>query len=1369
LSFLRQIAADLEQAMVADRFRMRNRLKSIQKAEEEGRPFDQLLTRLQDELQKSIKLRQSRAARVPVLNFDEALPISQRRDEIAKLIGEHQVVVVCGETGSGKSTQLPKICLSIGRGVAGMIGHTQPRRIAARSVAARIAEELGSPLGTDVGFKIRFADVTKPETLIKLMTDGILLAETQQDRYLEKYDTIILDEAHERSLNIDFLIGYLKRLLPKRPDLKLIITSATIDAARFAEHFSVGVPPSRDLVAPQEPPKGGTPTIQVSGRTYPVEVLYRPPLADELTGEIDWQRAVADAVEEATSLGPGDVLVFLPTEREIRDVAQTLRGRFTGSQTDILPLYARLSTDEQNRIFHPHKFRRIVLATNVAESSLTVPGITYVVDTGTARVSRYSTKNKVQRLPIEAVSQASADQRKGRCGRIGPGVCIRLYSEDDYLARDRYTTPEIQRTNLASVALQTLGLQLGDVEQFPFLDPPRQDAIRDGYKTLFELGAIDGQRELTPIGRRLATLPCDPRIGRMILAAEDEGCLREVLIIAAALETQDPRERPGDRREAADQVHGRFQDQDSDFLAYLKLWDFIHHLKATLSRSQWKRAVQQNFLSVVRVREWMEVYRQLSELAGTRAEGRGQRAKGGIPNQQSAISNPQSPANHRERYAPIHRALLAGLLSNIAMKGDAHEYKGSGGTAFHLWPGSGVFANKPKWIVAAELVETTKRYLRTVASIDPQWIEQIAPHLVKRSHSDPYFHRKSARVMALEKVSLFGLVLVSGRRVNYGPIDPLTSREIFLQQGLVEGEYETNASYGTHNRLVLERVLQMGAKTRQRKYVVDAQRQFDFFAARLPATVFDGQSFERWRRQAERENAKILYMSPDDLIDIPTEAVRPEEYPDDLATEHLSLKLDYHFEPGAAADGVTLCVPREGVNQLHPEKLGWLVPGLLEERIVALIRTLPKHVRRNLVPAPDVAHRIAESLKFGEGPFYILLAERLTKEAGEPIGPGDLKDEQIPSHLRMNIRVLGEQGVVLAEGRDLLAIKRQLGIEATSVVEARDARSWQRDGIAKWDFGDLPEKLELERSGLRVAVYPTLIDTGDSVSLRLLDNPQQSQIATHAGMRRLFELAATKELRAQIAWLPEMEQLLNFAEPLPRPASGGRESPGALTAQLTLGKVVVGRSRASSGRSTASTYKRDLRDDLADLLADRAFLQGPLPRTEDEFQQRLREGLRELPAVVYDVTKLVGPLLKAHHEAVAAINAATGPNLQRSLDDARTQLARLTPPGFLAGTPWLWLEQYPRYFRAILARVKKLSAGGLSRDVQALAQLDALWQRYEQRSKRLADFGVTDPELVLFRWMIEELRVSLFAQELGTLMPISPQRLEKQWSKVRET
>lgn len=718
--------------------------------------------------------------------------------------------------------------------------------------------------------------------------------------------------------------------------------------------------------------------------------------------------------------------------------------------------------------------------------------------------------------------------------------------------------------------------------------------------------------------------------------------------------------------------------------------------------------------------------------------------------------------NYRERYAPIHRALLAGLLSNIAMRGDAYEYKGAGGTTFHLWPGSGAFANKPKWIMAADLVETTKRYLRTVANIDPTWIEAIAPHLVKRSYSDPYFHRKSARVMAFERVTLFGLTLVSGRRVNYGPIDPITSREIFLQQGLVQGEYETNASYGSHNRQMLERVLQLGAKTRQRKYVVDEQRQYDFFAARLPADVFDGQSFERWRRQAERENAKILYMREGDLIDIPPEAVRPEKYPDQLATEHLELKLDYHFEPGAAADGVTLCVPREGVNQLHPEKLGWLVPGLLEERIVALIRTLPKHVRRNLVPAPDVAQRVAASLKFGEGPFFELLAERLSAEANEPISPGDLKDPEIPPHLRMNVRVLDSEGKVLAEGRDLLEIKRKLKIQPTSIVVARDASHWHRDGVVKWDFGDLPEKLELERAGLRVAVYPTLVDAGTSVSLRLLDNPQQSMMVTQAGMRRLFQLAAAKELRAQIAWFPELDTLAKLAEPVLRPEP-------VVAAKLMGVAVSKANSAIRTPRSELPPPERDLRDDLADLLADRTFLQGSLPRTEAEFNQRLSDGLRELPGTVYDVTRLIGPLLKAYNEAVTAIEETGGPNLQASVDDARAQLARLTPPGFLANTPWMWLEQYPRYLRAIAARMRRLSSGALSRDVQALAQLEPLWQQYEQRSRRHQEFNVHDPELVLFRWMIEEFRVSVFAQDLGTIIPVSRQRMEKQWSKVRET
>lgn len=1358
VSFIREIEKQLGETMIADRFRLRNRLKSIQKAEDEGRPFDQPLEKFLDDLLRSKRLRDARAARRPKLEFDESLPVNLRRDEITRTIAEHQVVVICGETGSGKSTQIPKICLAMGRGVDGMIGHTQPRRIAARSVAARIAEETDTFLGGDIGFKIRFADSTKPETLIKLMTDGILLAETQQDRFLERYDTIILDEAHERSLNIDFLIGILHRLLPKRPDLKLIITSATIDAGRFAEHFAT--------------PAGPAPVIEVSGRTYPVEVRYRPPQPDEFSGDIDWERSVADAVDELTTEGPGDVLVFLPTEREIRDVAQTLRGRFARSgNIDILPLYARLSSQEQNRIFEPHKFRRIVLATNVAESSLTVPGIRFVVDTGMARVSRYSAKSKVQRLPIEPVSQASADQRKGRCGRIGPGICIRLFSEDDFLSRERYSTPEIQRTNLASIVLQTLAFQLGDVEQFPFLDPPRADVVRDGFKTLYELGAIDDNRELTPIGRRLAQLPCDPRIARMILAAEDEGCLREVLIIAAALETQDARDRPGEKREAADQAHGRFNDQDSDFLAYLNLWDFVHHLKSTLSRNAWQRACRDNYLSVLRIREWMEVYRQLAEMASSTSSNRGHLAPRDV-NSRSRSASTRGDAqplaqheghkegvNYREVYAPIHRALLTGLLSNIAQRGDAFEYKAAGGTTFNLWPGSGVYANKPKWVIAAELVETTKRYLRTVASIDPNWVEQIAPHLVKRSYNDPYFHRKSGRVMAFEKVTLFGLVLVTGRRVNFGPIDPTTAREIFMQQGLVEGEYETGASFRSHNLQVLENVLQIGAKSRKREYVVDMQRQYDFFADRLPADVYDGFTFERWRRKVEQGNAKLLYMSASDLIDLPPE-LTARDFPDSLATERLVLKLDYHFEPGDKRDGVTLSVPIEGVNQLHPERLGWLVPGLVEERIVALIRTLPKHTRRNLVPAPDVAKRVAASLAFGEGPFYTLIADRLSIEADEPIGPNDLLDDQIPSHLRMNIRVVGEDGQVLAEGRDLLAIKHKLGIEAAAVVVSAGSGEWHRDGINKWDFGTLPKQYDLVKNGLHVAVYPTLVDAGDTVSLRLFDHPQKSADVHRAGLRRLFSIAAAKELRAQIAWFPEIELLLKHAQPLGR-VHAPKAPPTVPLKQLKLGRTVETKVERLAER-------RDLRDDLADLLSQRSFLREPFPATDDEFKDRLRLGLRELPGVVYEVTKIVGPLFKEFTDAAAAVLAITGPNLYASAEDARMQLARLTPDGFLANTPGTWLEHFPRYFKAVSLRMKKLAAGGLSKDVQTMALVEPLWKKYEERAKRHAEFAVMDPELAQFRWMIEEYRVSLFAQELGTSLSVSPQKLDKQWAKVRE-
>jgi ATP-dependent helicase HrpA len=1306
--FLRQLETQIAQALAADRFRLRNQLRAVKQAEEAGQPFDKNLDRLQQELEKSRALCESRRARVPKIDYDENLPVVARREEIARAIRENQVVVISGETGSGKSTQIPKICLEIGRGIGGMIGHTQPRRIAARSIAARLAEELRSPLGKSVGFKIRFADSTSPETLIKVMTDGVLLAESQSSRFFDHYDTLIIDEAHERSLNIDFLLGLLVRVLPKRPDLKLIITSATIDAQRFAEHFR------SDL--------GPAPVIEVTGRTYPVELRYRP-LETEDERDADALRGMADAVDELCRAGQGDVLVFLPTERDIREAAHKLRGRMlSGGSIDIVPLYARLSTAEQNRVFQSHSGRRIVLATNVAESSLTVPGIRYVVDTGTARISRYSARSKVQRLPVEAVSQASADQRKGRCGRIGPGICIRLYSEEDFRGRDRFTSPEIQRTNLAAVILQTLAFDLGPIDEFPFLDPPRAESIRDGYKTLYELGAISEARALTPLGQRLARLPVDPRIGRMLLAAHEEHSLADVLIIAAALETQDPRDRPADRQHAADEAQAKFADADSDFIAYLKLWDFVQHLKETVTRSQQRKAYQQNFLSEMRLREWQDVHRQLVEMVRQFGLAPGRRRI------ETAITVDPERAARPDDYAAVHRALLTGLLSNIAQRSDTSEYNGAGGNKFFLWPGSGVFARTPKWIAGAELVETTRRYIRTAARIDPDWIEPLATHLVSRSYSDPNWERRSATVLASERVSLFGLTIVPRRRVRYGPIDAKISRELFIQQGLVEREYDSRAPFFRHNGEMLENMQKLAAKTRRREMIVDDHLIYRFYDERLPAEVYDGATLDRWRKQAEPKNPQLLFLREADLLETDI-ATGPEQFPDKLEIDRLRLPLEYTFEPGGEADGITVTVPREGLSQLSAERVSWLVPGLLEEKVEALVRSLPKQVRRTLGPAPDIARRVVGELQFADGPFLPRVAQSLSKIAGERITPDAFTIERLPPHLLLNVRVVDDRGQTLAQGRDLAAIRERVGARDEPLAPAEPS-PWHRDGLKTWDFGALPKQVEVRHGGVVLTKYPALVDAGDSAALRLVDSAALASEQTRAGARRLFAIAENRELKAQVQWLPKFDQLKMFAAPL--------------------------------------CQTRTLQQQVIDLLADRAFYASEsVPRNAEDFQIQAKIGKRNIVPSVQAVTRLVTPLLEAYHEVRLALEQPRPPAWQSALADIREQLAALTFEGFLTAVPDAWLKHYPRYLKGIASRLKKLASSGVARDAQAYAEIASRWKAYQANAEAHRQSGIVDPELTLFRWMLEEQRVSSFAQELGASMPISPKRLDKQWEKVQ--
>ncbi len=1268
-TLFQQISMAIEGAMEPDRFRMRQRLKSLC-AKPDAPEATTRLKELGAAVEQSVARRRQRQAKLPQITYDESLPIHSRRKEIAQALGAHQVIIVCGETGSGKSTQLPKICLEMGRGVDGLIGHTQPRRIAARAIATRLAEELRSPLSHDVGYKIRFTDQTRPETYVKLMTDGILLAETPRDRFLNQYDTIILDEAHERSLNIDFLLGYIKRLLPKRRELRCIITSATIDAERFSAHFSTPTQPA--------------PIIEVSGRSYPVELRYRPGEPGEEGEQPEPTDLVVAAVDELTRDSDGDILVFLPTERDIRETTALLsrHAQRRNRPLELLPLYARLPAKEQNRVFAAHRNRRIVLATNVAESSLTVPGIRSVIDTGTARISRYSPRSKVQRLPIESVSQASADQRKGRCGRIGPGICIRLYGEEDYLAREAYTTPEIRRTNLASVILQTMALKLGAIDEFPFLDPPRLDAIRDGYKTLFELGAIDRHRKLTPIGRELSRLPVDPRIGRMVLAADENQCLEEMLIIAAGLEVQDPRERPAEKAQLADQCHAQFTDEDSDFLSLLKLWDFYHHLKETLSRNQLRKACRKNFLSHNRLREWSDIYRQLRKIVEDSGRKRSQR---------------------RDDYDAIHRALLTGLLAGIGYRGDTYEYTGAGGYKFHLWPGSGLFKKRPKWIVAAELVETTRRYCRTVARINPDWIEPLAAHLVKHAYNEPHWDSQSGAAMVFERVSLFGLLIVPRRRIPLGPVDPETARQLFIQHALVESDLTERFAFLDHNRALIKEIEELAAKQRLTDWVVGQKVIFEYYDRRLSPHVFDGRRLKQWLKEEspERRGANqlrtdqqgsrpsVLCMTRADLMpETPSDTISGQ-FPDTMDLAKTSFPLRYRFTPGDEEDGVTVTVPKHAINQIGNEQIDWLVPGRLEEKITALIRSLPKSIRRCLVPAPDTARQAAEQLQFGDGPLLPTLARVLERISGETIPVDAFQLDRLPSHLVMKVRVVDDDGTTLAVDHSLKRLRDTFGTAADGPSGQIDDSAWNRPSSTTWDFGNVPAEVTVSRGSLRVTAYPAVMEQPDGVALRLLDTPDRAQQESRRGIRRLYYLAEKKSLRAHVAWLPKLSET-----------------------KLLAATLVPG---------------RQLDTQLALLIADRAFLgEAELPRSESEYRQRLDEAADRAGVAVTQVTRIVHPLFTAYHGAQLAIEELPKSRFADALDDVQQQLAELLPTDFLTTTPWCWLEHFPRYLQAVDQRLDKLLHGGQARDTQSMQQLAPLLDNYRQRAETHRQRGVVD-------------------------------------------
>ena len=1342
---------NLDQAFSADRHRLRRQLHELRK-----KPDESKLAQWLERFQASAAKVETRWQSVPTIRYDDALPIAAKRDEIKAALEKHQVLVIAGETGSGKTTQLPKICLEIGRGVHGLIGHTQPRRLAARSVASRVAEEIGAPLGELVGYQVRFEDQSTERTLIKLMTDGILLAETQHDRFLEKYDTLIVDEAHERSLNIDFLLGFLKTLLPRRPDLKVIITSATIDLERFSKHFN------------------DAPIIEVSGRTYPVETWYRPLAAetdedgnrveDDLTVDQGILAALDEIETHEKTVGkrPGDVLVFLPGEREIREAAEMLRKaslRFT----EVLPLYARLTPGEQQKIFKPAAGRKIVLATNVAETSLTVPGIRYVIDSGTARISRYSYRAKVQRLPIEAVSQASANQRKGRCGRVEPGICIRLYSEEDFLSRPEFTDPEILRTNLAAVILQMLHLRLGDIQDFPFIEPPDGKAISDGFNLLQELSAVNRENQLTPLGRQLARLPIDPRLGRMMLEAAQQGSLAEVLIVASALSVQDVRERPADRQQQADQAHAQWKDPDSDFAALINLWRGFEEKRQELGSNPLRSWCRKNFLNYLRLREWRDAHRQLTLIArelklgaGKAVDGSGHppdaksgsrrvedgeasstRSPEAVPTTDTkvnAIVRQQAEASEAAQkaksYAAVHKAILAGLLSQIGHKTEEGDFLGARQRRFWIHPSSVIGRKKPSWIMAAELVETTKLFARMVAKIEPDWIESLAGHLIKKNHFEPHWEKKRGQVVAYEQVTLYGLIVVGKRPVHYGPVDPLAARELFIREGLVRGEINSRARALSANRQLLERMDELEAKARRRDILADEETLYAYYEARLPADIYQTASFENWYKRESQKNPQLLVMREEDVLARDAREVTAAQYPDTLRIGELQLPLDYHFEPNHPRDGVTLRVPAPLLPQLRAERLDWLVPGLIEAKAVALVRNLPKAIRKNFVPVPDFVGAALGKIAFGDGALPEALGRELLRMTGARV-PDEAWAEAaagLDSHLKMNIEVVDARGKFLGEGRDLAELTARFN-EASQAALAPPQQKAEQKPVEAKGFAQIAEKAQAKMAGLSMTVYPALVEEGGVVKEGRFPTQAEAEYQHRRALQRLLlqQLAEpAKYLRSKLPGLTELGLLYR-----------------------DMGKVDA------------------LVEDILLASLDSCILDGetPLPRDGAALASLAEKKRGDWTAHAERLARLVLDILKHWHGLQKRFKGRIDLAQAVALNDIKAQLANFVYPGFVRETPAQWLSEYPRYLKAIEQRFEKIGAQ-LQRDRVWSGELAGYWEQYQARLKKHQQEGKRDPELIQYRWMLEEYRVSLWAQQLGTKMPVSDKRLNKQWSQV---
>lgn len=1277
----------LGECLIKDRFRFSKRIDGASKIKNESARnavFDEIAL----DIAQSMMVVEQRKQQMPKIEYPALLPVSQKRDDIAQAIAHHQVVIVAGETGSGKTTQLPKICAELGRGKYGLIGHTQPRRLAARSVANRIAEEMETELGGFVGYKVRFTDQISDQTQIKLMTDGILLAEIQNDRFLNQYDTIIIDEAHERSLNIDFILGYLKQLLPRRPDLKVIITSATIDPERFSKHFS------------------NAPIIEVSGRTYPVEVRYRPLTGDDDSeSDRDQLEGIFQAVDELCDEGLGDILIFMNGEREIRDTADALSKRNL-RDTEIVPLYARLSAGEQNKIFQPHAGRRIVLATNVAETSLTVPGIKYVIDPGTARISRYSYRTKVQRLPIEPISQASANQRKGRCGRTEEGICIRLYSEEDFLSRPEFTDPEILRTNLASVILQMTALGLGDIEAFPFVEAPDKRNIQDGVRLLEELGAINDQikdpkKRLTESGKQLARLPIDPRLARMVLEASKLGCLKEVMIIASALSIQDPRERPSDKQQSADDKHRRFNHEDSDFLTLVNLWHYIGQQQKALTSNQFRRQCKLDYLNYLRVREWQDVYTQLHQ--STREMG---------------FKLNDEPGS----YHAVHSAILVGLLSHIGMKDqEKNEYHGARNARFNIFPASGLFKKQPKWVMSAELVETSKLWARVVAKIEPDWIEPLAKHLIKRSYSEPHWSKKNAAVMAYEKVMLYGIPIVPKRLVNYGTIDPVLSREIFIRSALVEGDWETKHAFFKQNRALLAEVEELEHKSRRRDILVDDEELFQFYDQRVGTEVVSGRHFDAWWKTASRKTPDLLSFEKEMLFKGDASHITDLDYPNFWHQGNLKLKLSYQFEPGENSDGVTVHIPLPILNQVEPHGFDWQIPGLRHELVVSLIKSLPKTLRKNFVPAPNYADAFLARVTPFEMPLLDAMEKELRRMTGVTVLREDWKLDQLPAHLKITYRAVDHRNRKLNESCDLHELKESLKEKVQETLsQVADDDIEQRD-LHTWSFGELPKVYQQKRGGFEVRAYPALVDKKDSVEIKLFETEQEQLSAMRAGQRRLILLNVPSPIKYLHANLPNKSKLGLYFNP--------------------YGKVL------------------DLIDDCIACGVDKLIEERGGIVWEPQAFEALKEHVRaELGDTVVEIAKQVETILTTAYNINKRLKGKVDFTMAFALSDVKAQIEGLIFSGFATECGWKRLPDILRYMRAIERRMEKLPVDP-NKDRLHMLKIESVANKYKELLNKIPK-GMAIPDNVReIRWMLEELRVSYFAQQLGTPYPVSDKRI----------